>query len=112
MKSSIQKLQKIFRLEAERGYDDRSVVGGFARMLDPWEADARADELPEELIQAILIRLRDYHHLSPTSRQEALQGLWRRIHGKDNSLPEVPPLPKKEIEPRPVEIPTQQKNIE
>ena len=104
MKSSIQKLQKFFRLEAERGYDDRSVVGGFARMLDPWEADARADELPEELIQAILIRLRDYHHLSPTSRQEALQGLWRRIHGKENPLPEVPLKTNSEIETHPAEI--------
>jgi ATP-dependent DNA helicase RecG len=112
MKSSIQKLQKIFKLEAERGYDDRSVVGGFARMLDPWEADARADELPEELIQAILIRLRDYHHLSPTSRQEALQGLWRRIHGKENPLPEVPLKTKKEFESRPVEILPQQRDKE
>ena len=113
MKSSIQKLQKIFRLEAERGYDDRSVVGGFARMLDPWEADARADELPEDLIQAILTRLRDYHHLSPTSRQEALQGLWRRIHGKENPLPDVPAKTKNEPEARPVEVlPQKQKKEE
>jgi ATP-dependent DNA helicase RecG len=79
MKPSIQKLQKFFKLEAERGYDDRAVVGGLERMLTPWEAEARAEGVPEELIAAVLTRLRDYHRLSPNSRQEVLQGLWRRI---------------------------------
>ncbi len=79
MNPSLLKLQKFFKLEAERGYDDRAVVGGLERMLTPWEAEARADGLPEELIAAVVARLRDYHRLSPNSRQEALQGLWRRI---------------------------------
>jgi len=79
MNPSLQKLQKFFKLESERGYDNRAVVGGLGRMLDPWEAEARADGLPEELISAVISRLRDYHHLSAASRQEVLQGLWRRI---------------------------------
>jgi ATP-dependent DNA helicase RecG len=79
MKPSINKLKKFFKLEAERGYDDRAVVGGLARMLGPWEAEARVDGLEEEVIAAVVGRLRDYHRLSPTSRQEALQGLWRRL---------------------------------
>ena len=79
MNPSLQKLQKFFKLESERGYDNRAVVGGLERMLDPWEAEAHADGLPEELISAVISRLRDYHRLSAASRQEALQGLWRRI---------------------------------
>jgi ATP-dependent DNA helicase RecG len=79
MKPSLQKLQKFFKLESERGYDDRAVVGGLERMIDTWVNDARADNLPEELIQAVKVRLRDYNRLSPNSRQEALQGLWQRI---------------------------------
>lgn len=73
------KLQKIFKLEAERGYDNRAVVGGLEKLATSWEAEARADALPEELLQAIVSRLRDYHRLSEPSRQEALQGLWKRI---------------------------------
>lgn len=73
------KLQKIFKLEAERGYDNRAVVGGLEKLAVSWEAEARADGLPEELLQAIVSRLRDYHRLTETSRQEALQGLWKRI---------------------------------
>ena len=79
MKPSLEKLQKIFKLEAERGYDNRAVVGGLEQMLEPWEAEARVDGLPEDLIEAVDARLRDYPRLSSSSRQEALQGLWRRI---------------------------------
>ena len=90
MKPSLLKLQKFFKLEAERGYDNRAVMGGLSRMLEPWEAEARQDGLPEELIAAVLSRLRDYNRLSPASRQEALQGLWSRIQSEfgDTQLPE------------------------
>lgn len=93
MKPSLLKLKKFFKLESERGYDNRAVLGGLASMLDPWEAEARADELPEEVIDAVVSRLRDYHRLSETSRQEALQGLWQRIYGGAESaeLPAPPP---------------------
>jgi ATP-dependent DNA helicase RecG len=79
MNPSLGKLQKFFKLEAERGYDNRAVLGGLERMLSPWEAEARLDGLPDELITAVVTRLRDYHRLSSASRQEALQGLWRRL---------------------------------
>jgi len=79
MKPSIEKLQKFFKLEADRGYDNKAVLGGLAGMLDSWIADARADNLSEELIQSVSSRLHDYDHLSEASRKEALYGLWNRI---------------------------------
>jgi len=79
MKPSLVKLQKFFKLEAERGYDNHAVLGGLERILDRWEAEARMEELPEDLIQAVVERLRDYPHLAEKSRAEALDGLWRRI---------------------------------
>lgn len=85
MKPSLIKLQKFFKLEAERGYDDRAVLGGLSGMLETWEAEARLDDLPEELISAVLVRLRDYHRLSQASRQEALHGLWGRIQQETES---------------------------
>jgi len=118
MKSSLQKLQKFFKLESERGYDNRAVVGGLERMLEPWEADARNDQLPEELIRAVISRLRDYSQLSPNSRAESLEGLWKRIHREagENASPlplppvvqeepqsesQATPVPKKQTSPRP-----------
>ena len=48
-------------------------------MLDFWEAEARADGINEEVIQAVEQRLRSYDGLSPQSRADALKGLWKRI---------------------------------
>ncbi len=79
MKPSIQKLQKFFKLEAERGYDNKSVMGGLERMLERWEGEARLDGLPEDIIQLVLQRIRDYSRLTEKSRAETLQGLWKRI---------------------------------
>ncbi len=79
MKPSLLKLHKFLKLEIERGYDNRAVVGGLEKMLEPWQAEAQADNLPPELVQAVLSRLRDYANLSPRSRAETLEGLWRRI---------------------------------
>ncbi|RLD05508.1 MAG: hypothetical protein DRI56_09485, partial [Chloroflexota bacterium] len=79
MKTSIQKLRKYFRLEAKRGYDNEAVMGGIDNILPSWEGEARADNLPESVIQAVATRLRDYHRLSKESRQVVLQGLWKRI---------------------------------
>jgi ATP-dependent DNA helicase RecG len=87
MKPSLTKLQKFFSLEADRGYDNHAVVGGLERMLDRWEAEARLENVPEDLIRVVKERLRDYNHLSKTSRAEVLEGLMRRISREDPSQP-------------------------
>jgi ATP-dependent DNA helicase RecG len=79
MKSPIEKLYKFLSLEVERGFDDRAVHGGLRSILSSWEAEARAAEIPAVVIQAVTARLRDYHQLTPPSREEILMGLWRRV---------------------------------
>lgn len=90
MQPSIEKLQKFFKLEADMGFNNRAVIGGFEKIAASWEAEARADQLPEDLVQAISERLRNYGRLSPASRQEALQGLWRRIQRTISGSNELP----------------------
>ncbi len=92
MKSSINKLKKYFELEDERGYDNKAIMGGIDRILENWEAEALAENLSEEIIQMINQRLRDYHHLSETSRSETLDGIWIRLQ---KEFPDLPPLEKK-----------------
>ncbi len=87
MKPSLQKLHKFLKLEVERGFDNRAVVGGLDRILSSWEAEARLESVPEELIQAVIARLRDYPNLSQNSRAETLEGLWRRIQRESNLAP-------------------------
>lgn len=92
MKPSIDKLYKFFKLEIERGCDNHAVVGGLERMLDRWENEARADSLPEDLIQVVVSRIQDYPRLSPASRAEALEGLWKRIQRNQGISAVLPPF--------------------
>ncbi|GAB4505547.1 MAG: ATP-dependent DNA helicase RecG [Anaerolineales bacterium] len=79
MQPSLEKLRKFFRLEHQNGYDDTAIIGGLAKMLDFWESEARGDGIEEEIIQAVVQRLKSYASLSPQSRADALKGLWKRI---------------------------------
>src|SRR4026207_113632 len=86
MLPSLEKLRKFFGLERERGYENKAIIGGLAKMLDYWEGEARTDNVKEEIIQAVVQRLRAYEGLSPSGRAEALKGLWKRI---SDSYPEA-----------------------
>ena len=134
MKPSITKLRNYFKLEAKNGYQNNAIIGGLERMLEHWSAEARADDLPENLVQAVTARLRDYHHLSQESRKEALFGLWNRIQRElgenepqphqDVDLtptateiqaeaePEEAPVPQAQEEPTPLEVKTQPQKTE
>jgi ATP-dependent DNA helicase RecG len=79
MTPSLTKLHKFFRLEAERKFDNRAVLGGLENLLESWEPEARADQVDEALLKVIGARLKDYNRLSPEGRAEALDGLWSRI---------------------------------
>jgi ATP-dependent DNA helicase RecG len=79
MQPSLEKLRKFFRLEHENGYANSAIIGGLAKMLDFWEGEARVDGVKEEVIQAVVQRLRSYDGLSPQSRADVLKGLWKRI---------------------------------
>ena len=79
MNPALDKLSKFLRLEAERGYDNRAIVGGLQQMLEPWAEEAKASNLADSSIELVVSRLRDYGRLSPNSRYESLQGLWNRL---------------------------------
>src|SRR5512133_2076585 len=79
MLSSVEKLQKFFRLEIERGFDNRAVVGGLDKILPAWESEARANRLSEELIQTIITSLSTYPTLEPNERAEMLSRMMSQL---------------------------------
>ena len=79
MHSSIEKLHKLFRLERERGCDNRAVVGGLDKILPSWEAEARALTLSDEVIEKVLTSLRAYPGLEQSQRSVALDALLEEI---------------------------------
>src|SRR5512147_3098143 len=102
MQPSLEKLRKFFRLEHENGYSNNAIIGGLAKMLDYWEGEARADHIQEEVIQAVVQRLRSYDGLSPQSRADALKGLWKRIgetYPEAQQKPRGAPHPHRRPEP-------------
>lgn len=86
MQPSIEKLLKFFKLETERGFDNRAVVGGLEKILPNWEAEARIDKIPESSIQLIRTRITDYSEHSE-NREITLKGLWAEL-SKDLGLTE------------------------
>ncbi len=99
MQPSLEKLRKFFRLEHDNGYQDRVVIGGFVKILDLWQAEARNEKVPEEIVQAVAACLRDYHDLTPEARAEALKKLWKQIQGQAGKA--VSPEPRPSPQPRP-----------
>jgi ATP-dependent DNA helicase RecG len=87
MNPALDKLSKFLRLEAERAYDNRAVVGGLQQMLEPWAEGAKSSNLTELSIKLVVSRLRDYGRLSPNSRYESLRGLWNRLRETHPELP-------------------------
>ncbi|HPH96710.1 MAG TPA: ATP-dependent DNA helicase RecG [Anaerolineaceae bacterium] len=88
---SLDKLQKIFKLEAERGYDNRAVVGGLDKVLATWEAAARADNLPEDQVQLVFEGLRRYAQVEPEERAGILKQIWisLKISRDENPLSSI-----------------------
>lgn len=76
---AVEKLTKFLRLEAERGYDNRAVLGGLERILTPWEEEARAQGIPDGVIRAVTQELRRYPELSEEMRRRAVSHLLDRL---------------------------------
>jgi ATP-dependent DNA helicase RecG len=91
MKPSLQKLQKFLKLESERGYDNRAVVGGLEKVLSHWEAEARSEGVPETIVQQVRTQLRNYSALNPSERYDIVQNIWQQMQ-RSMSQP-LPPLP-------------------
>ncbi|UYN90328.1 MAG: ATP-dependent DNA helicase RecG [Anaerolineales bacterium] len=79
MQPSLSKLRKIFSLEAQRQYDNRAVIGGLEQMLPGWASEARAEDVNEPLVNAIVAQLRNYDTLEPEYRSVAINNVSARI---------------------------------
>jgi ATP-dependent DNA helicase RecG len=87
MPSSLEKLQKFLRLEAERGYDNRAVVGGLNKILPVWENDARKESVNETTLQAITTRLNQYPELNLQQRATTIRELLEITHEAQPAKP-------------------------
>lgn len=87
MPSSIEKLQKFFKLEMERGYDNRAVVGGLDKILPSWKGEAREDRLEDALIEDVSRHLNEYQQLSAAQRAKVIQELLGKLDSVERKEP-------------------------
>ena len=101
---AVEKLIKYFDLEASRGYDNRAVMGGLERAVEPWQEEARQSGLGETTVAAVAAALREYAGQAPEARQKSLTEVRAMLEQPDET--EVPVLPDEldeDLEPRETE---------
>lgn len=88
MSPLIEKLKRIFKLEAELGYTNKAVVGGLDKFLPSWISEAQIVHLKDELIQAVVIRINQYRLLDQEERalllNEIIELLQTAIHNSQD----------------------------
>ena len=93
MPSSIEKLLKFIKLERERGYDNRAVVGGLDKIIPSWTNEARTGGLSEEQISAVTDRLREYPQVDIAQRPEFVEALLKLVEDTGSApVAAVPPV--------------------
>jgi ATP-dependent DNA helicase RecG len=101
MTTVIERLGRMLRNEAELGYHDQCVQGGFQNFTFAWSAAAHKDGIPEAFIHRVTDWLSVYHTLDPEGRQHALAELLLETDSLSAELKLHPPV--KPAEPPPAE---------
>lgn len=75
MPACIDKLHRFLRLESERGYDNRAVVGGLEKFLPAWENESLAENVDSALRERVKKFIADYTTQEPDNRSLSIQSL-------------------------------------
>ncbi|HRY20468.1 MAG TPA: ATP-dependent DNA helicase RecG [Flexilinea sp.] len=75
MLSSTEKIKKFISLEIERGYDNRSVVGGMEKFLPIWRREAPTEGVSEEIIEKVSKFLSEYSDFDKERREQSIRNL-------------------------------------
>jgi ATP-dependent DNA helicase RecG len=107
MASSLQTLVKILELEENKGYQNKAVIGGFARFAYHWAREAHAHartDTHHALVDEIARHLRDYESLPEDRRPAALEALIALATGESLGAGEEAAVqPEREEQAAPVE---------
>jgi ATP-dependent DNA helicase RecG len=96
MHSPIENLRKIIKLERDRGYDNRAVVGGLEKILPAWEIEARFAQVQEDITLAVITHLREYSSFDQDNRVICIDELLKILE----AVPEQKPVVERR-QPRP-----------
>lgn len=89
MSSALEKIKKFLKLEIERGYDNRAVVGGLNKIIPAWEQEAHQEGLPFLVIRQICDKLSQYPSYSTDLREKIVQEILEIAVNSLNFTPET-----------------------
>jgi len=81
MASPIEKLIKFLKLEADRGFDNKAVVGGLEKIIPSWQNEARNYNIDSALIEKVSNQLGSYHVLNVSDREGSIKSLLPLLQG-------------------------------
>ena len=99
MVSVIETLIKMLRNEADMGYQDQCVQGGFKNFCSTWSQNARNESVPDGVLQRVQDWLGSYHDLPGEQRAQTLHSLLHELESAQrmatdaNTKREAGPLP-------------------
>ncbi len=82
---SIEKIIKILKLEKNRNFDNRSVMGGLDKYSESFKLEAINEGIPSQVIKNITDALSNYHFLSKDERKSAIETLLDELLEKKNN---------------------------
>jgi ATP-dependent DNA helicase RecG len=89
MTRQIEDLKKFFQLEISRKYDNRSIVGGFQKLLPFWVSDESLQQMDALVYQSVIKFLNEYATASIPSRKAKIEEI-SRLLAKTHTLTESP----------------------
>ena len=75
MLKSLEKLVKILNIEIQGGYLDKAIIGGLDKFYPSWLNEAKAEQVPADLIQQIEAMFSSYAGLELTEREKVIKSV-------------------------------------
>ena len=94
MVKAFKQLERVLKLEAEQGYENKAVVGGIRQFVNFWITKARSeavDEIDRALVEQVAEVLQDYARLSRVeARAEAVDTLQEKLQKRKERVAHLP----------------------
>lgn len=87
--SAIERLLRVLELEQRQAHRNRAVIGGLGAMAERWGADARAEALDGELVDAILSLMAQYNDTPQGDRADMVAVMRQVLTGDLEALSEL-----------------------
>ena len=88
MHASFQELYKFLKLEAQKGFNNKAIVGGFESMIPAWQERALQADADQEKVTEIIALFEPYSNSDPETRKQIFRSVLEIIREPSESSSE------------------------